>query len=81
MNNYKTDKLKGRIIEKFGSQKAFAEAVGIHEATLCRILRNGREFKGSQLIATMRLLDIPAEEVDSYFFESKVSKRKQKRAV
>ena len=73
---YKTDRLKTRIIEKFGSQKEFAETLGMSEPTLSRLLNEGGEWKGSMLMKAVELLEIPAVQVESYFFESEVSKRK-----
>ena len=34
---YKTDKLQARIAEKFGTQSAFAEAIGMDKTTLNRV--------------------------------------------
>ena len=73
---YKTDKLKARIVEKYGDQKSFAEALGITESSLSRILNEGRDWKGSVLMKAIELLEIPAVQVDSYFCEIDVSKRK-----
>ena len=73
---YKTDKLKARIIEKFGDQKTFAEALGMTEPTLSRLLSEGRDWKGSMLMKAVELLEIPAMQVDSYFFEPMVSNEK-----
>lgn len=74
---YKTEKLKARIIEKFGNQKAFAEALGMTEASLSRLLTSGKDWKGSMLMRAIELLEIPATQIDSYFFEPAVSKEKQ----
>ena len=68
---YKTDKLSKRIAEKFGTQSAFAKAIGMDKTLLNKILRQGKEWKGSSLIKAVRVLEIPFEEIDSYFFEEK----------
>lgn len=65
---YKTDKLQSRIIEKFGTQAAFAEALGMDKTTLSRLLSEGREWKGSKMMKAVEVLEIPAEEIVSYFF-------------
>lgn len=75
---YKTEKLKARIVEKFGDQKSFAEALGMTESMLSRLLNEGKDWKGSMLMKAVELLEIPATQVDSYFFEPAVSKEKQK---
>ena len=73
---YKTDKLKARIVDKFGDQKTFAEALGMNESTLSRLLAEGRDWKGSMLMKAIDLLEIPQTQVDAYFFEPAVSKEK-----
>ena len=73
---YKTEKLKARIVEKFGDQKSFAEALGMTESMLSRLLNEGKDWKGSMLMKAVELLEIPATQVDSYFFEPAVSKEK-----
>ena len=75
MERFNTDKLKARIMERFDTQKAFAEALGIPDSTLSRYLTEGGNWRGSILIKAVRLLDIPDDEVDVYFFEPKVAKR------
>ncbi len=75
---FKTDKLKARIVAKYGDQKSFAKALGMPEATLSRLLNEGKDWKGSMLMKAVELLEIPAVQVDSYFFEPAVAKRKQK---
>ena len=76
---YQTTKLKARILEKYGNQKNFAEALQMDESTLSRYLA-GREWKASAMIKAAELLEIPAEQVGVYFFETKVSKDKPKAA-
>ena len=71
---YETNKLKARIIEKYGDQKHFAEAIGMQESTLSRLLSDGKEWKGSMMMKAIDLLEIPSTQVDSYFFEPMVVK-------
>ena len=79
---YKTNKLMARIIEKFGDQKTFAAAMGMSESMLSRLLNEGKDWKGSMLMKAVDLLEIPATQVDAYFFEPEVSKEKpQKETV
>lgn len=71
---YDYSKLLGRIIEKFGSQKAFAEACGFSENTI------SQKLSGKMAITTKdienwilpELLDIPSSEIPEYFFKYKV---------
>lgn len=75
---FKTEKLKARIIEKYGDQRTFAKALGMTEPTLSRLLNEGRDWRGSMLMKAVELLEIPAVQVDSYFFEPAVSKEQPK---
>jgi transcriptional regulator with XRE-family HTH domain len=73
---YKTDKLQARITEKFGTQAAFAEAIGMDKTTLSKLISEGREWKGSKLMQAIKVLEIPGSEIDSYFFEKAVEEIK-----
>lgn len=75
---YQTEKLEARIAEKFGTQKAFAQAIGASRSAVCRYLREGRDWRGSTLIKAIRVLEIPNEEIDSYFFAPKVTQMEPK---
>lgn len=67
-------KLIGRIIEKFGTRKAFAEACGFSENTI------SKKLSGKMAITTVdidnwctpELLDIASAEIPEYFFAFKV---------
>lgn len=64
----KYDKLRGRIIEKFGSQKAFAAAMGMNVSTLSFKLNGKSEWTREEIEKACGLLDIALEKVHSYFF-------------
>jgi len=70
---FKTEKLRARIIERYGDQKKFAEALNTSESTLSRYLSEGKDWKGTLIIKAIRLLEISDDEVDSYFFEPAVA--------
>ena len=67
-------KLIGRIIEKFGTRKAFAEVCGFSENTI------SKKLSGKMAITTVdidnwckaELLDIEVVEIPEYFFAFKV---------
>ena len=69
---YKTEKLQTRIIEKFGTQAAFAEAINMDKTTLSKLISEGRDWKGSKLMQAIKALEIPETEIDAYFFEPAV---------
>ena len=63
-------KLLGRIIEKFGSQRALATAIGWTESKLSARLNNSVQFDTEEIIMLCApdVLDIPSEEIPAYFF-------------
>ncbi len=65
-------KLKGRIIEKYGSQTAFAEALGVSTRTLSLKMNNRIYFAQDEITKAARLLDIDMTDIDSYFFTQNV---------
>lgn len=65
-------KLIGRIIERYGSRKAFAEALGISDGTLSGKLNNKVKFSTLEIKQACSLLKIAPEEIGQYFFEPKV---------
>ena len=69
---YNLNKLKGRIIEKFGTQRNFAKAMGMSERTLSLKLDNQVDWKQSEIVKACELLEIPKEEIADYFFTLKV---------
>ena len=61
-------KLKGRIIEKCGTQKAFAEQLGINEGTLTSKLQGYTYFSQDEIMKGVGILGIEPESVTAYFF-------------
>jgi transcriptional regulator with XRE-family HTH domain len=68
------NKLLGRITEKFGSQRAFAEACGFSENTISKKLSGKMAITKNDIInwSKPELLDIAAVEIPEYFFKIKV---------
>jgi hypothetical protein len=64
-------KLRGRIIEKFGSQGAFAAAMEWREALLSAKLNNKSEWAFAEVMKACELLEIPLSEAHLYFFCTK----------
>ena len=67
-------KLTGRIIEKFGTRKAFAEAYDISENAMSQKLSNKMAITTDDIKAWCKpeFLDIPCDEIGVYFFTQKV---------
>lgn len=64
-------KLKGRIVEKFGTQGAFATAMGWREALLSAKLNNKSEWSFMEVMKACGLLEIPLSEAHLHFFCAK----------
>lgn len=67
-------KLLGRIVEKFGSQRAFAEACGFSENTISKKLSGQMAITTKDIInwSSKDLLDIEVTKIPEYFFTPKV---------
>ena len=76
---YETEKFKARIIEKFGTCQAFAEAINIDKSTLSKYLSRGRGLRGETLIKAVRALEIPDDQIDAYFFTPRVVKNQPRK--
>lgn len=61
-------KLRGRIREKFGTQEAFAEAMGKNATTVSNKLSGKTEWTRQEIETVCDLLDIPLAEAHNYFF-------------
>jgi len=69
---FDTSKLRGRIIEKFGSQNAFAEAAHRSISFVSQYLNGKTSLDQKIMNEWIDLLDIPSYEIDQYFFVKKV---------
>ena len=61
-------KLRGRIVEKFGKQGAFANAIGWSEKSVSEWLNNQKYWPHEAMIRAIRALEIPESDVGAYFF-------------
>jgi hypothetical protein len=65
-------KLRGRIIEKYGSQTNFSVKFGVSENTMSLKLNNKVRFTSDDIVKASDLLEIPPDLVGTYFFTPKV---------
>ena len=65
---YQYRKLKGKIVEKFGSQAAFSEAFGISRTAMSNKMRCAAQFTQEDIEKAAQLLDIKRSEYSDYFF-------------
>ena len=70
-------KLRGRIKEYFGSEKAFAEAMGTSPSNMSARLNGKIHWSADEIKQASVLLKIPGEELCLYFFELKFDKIEQ----
>ena len=67
-------KLVARIVEKYGSQRKFAEAIGVSESVVSYKLSGRTKISEEDIflwISPLRL-DIPLADIGKYFFTPKV---------
>lgn len=65
---YNYSKLLGRMKERRITQEMLAAEIGVNDGTLNRKLNNSNEFKGNEIDAICRVLDISNDEIGAYFF-------------
>lgn len=69
---YDYSKLCGKIRERYRTQGAFAEALGVRESTLSNKINNHTDWKRREIELACDLLGIPLSDVSEYFFTPKV---------
>lgn len=65
-------RLRGRIVEKFGSCDRFAAAMGRSKVWMSSRLNNVVQWRAEEMREAAALLEIPAEEIPAYFLTPKV---------
>ena len=65
-------KLKGRIVEKLGSQANFAKAMGWSERTTSKKLSGKISWKQTDICAALNVLELTEKDIQEYFFTQKV---------
>lgn len=65
-------KLRGKIKEKFNTQNAFADAMGVSAVTISDKLNNKVQWTQKEMDMACSLLDIDSAEIPIYFFTVKV---------
>jgi len=68
------NKLRGRIIEKFGRYSNFADAIAVTPQTVWNKLTGKTEISQQEVRAWADILGIPNEEIGVYFFTLNVAK-------
>ena len=65
-------KLKGRIVERFGTQVAFCDAINRSADWLSRRLNNQTDFVSDDMVLVMDALEIDPQDLHLYFLCPKV---------
>lgn len=65
---FKYDKLKGRIKEKYGTQENFAKAIGKTHSTISFKINGKRLWNQDEIIKAIELLDLSKDDIVEYFF-------------
>lgn len=69
---FQNAKLKGRIVEKFGSQSEFAKKLNVSETTVNYKLNGNREMSKKDILDWADALEIQLSEIGDYFFKENV---------
>lgn len=67
------NKLRGRIIEIYGSQSEFSKKIGQSEQSITAKLSGRSSFTQGNIITWSEALDIDQSDIGSYFFTQKHS--------
>ncbi len=70
--SYDYSRLKGKIIEKYGSNAKFAEDMEWSERTLSLKLNNKVAWKQPEIVKAIDLLSLDENDITGYFFKLKV---------
>ena len=65
---YTYNKLRGRIVEKYGTQEEFAKKLGISKNSLSLKMNGKTSFSQADVIKWSELLGIETGEIGQYFF-------------
>ena len=68
---YNYSKLRGRIVEKCGSNEAFAKKIGMSKTSVSLKLNNKTAWSQDDISRTCSALDIPLERAGEFFFVRK----------
>lgn len=67
-SDFAYDKLRGRIVEKFGSQDAFAKALGVSKQSVSKKMNGKTMFDQRDILGWSQLLDINLDEISAFYF-------------
>lgn len=65
-------KLRGKVVEKFGSLNGFSQAIEISNSTLSLLFNNRSKWNQETIMKAIKVLEISVEDIPVYFFAPKV---------
>lgn len=65
---FEYNKLRGRIVEKYGTQAKFAQELGISPTAMSEKMTGKTTFSQRDIERWRQLLDIDSEDIGKYFF-------------
>lgn len=68
-----TNKLRGKIVEKFGTRKAFAETLNVRPESITRILSGQQDLHLGMIRRMVDALNLTGDEVVQIFFDGSVA--------
>lgn len=68
MFTFNTAKLRGRIVEKYRTVMEFSKATHKKKQFVLNVLNGKAQLSHEDMDEWIHLLDIPADEIDVYFF-------------
>ena len=72
MIRYNYAKLRGRIVERVGSQQKFAEEMGLSERTISLKINGKISWKQEEISKACTVLSINEQDILAYFFAEEV---------
>lgn len=75
---FDTSKLRGRIVEKYGSQASFSKAVNNSLSYISQYLNGKKMLSQKTIDKWAAALEISSEDIPDYFFKKKVHETEQK---
>ena len=71
---FDNSKLRGRIVEKYGTISNFSDSIGKNRSSMCLALNDKRSMDRNEILNICRALDIESKDIADYFFTTKVVK-------
>lgn len=71
--NYSYDRLRGRIIEKYGTQEKFAEKLGLSSNSMSKKMNGKTGFSQKDIVEWSKLLDIKKQSTVNIFLLKKLN--------